>query len=31
MSRDFMNDDNFWDEYIKEITEMAHEEQALED
>lgn len=28
MSRDFMNDDKFWDNYTKTITEMAYEEQC---
>jgi len=28
MSRDFMNDEKFWDNYIKNITEMSYEEQS---
>lgn len=30
MSRDFMNDDKFWDNYKEEITKMAHEDQLHE-
>ena len=28
MSRDFMNDEKFWDDYTKTITEMAYEDQS---
>lgn len=28
MSRDFMNDEKFWDNYTKTITEMSYEEQS---
>ena len=28
MSKDFMNDEKFWEEYTKKITKMAYEEQC---
>ena len=31
MSRDFMNDEKFWDDYTKNITEMAYEDQTAID
>ena len=28
MNRDFMNDEKFWDDYAKTITEMTYEDQS---